>query len=150
MTTPNNPNPESIDQAEGLAHELLRRLDLLSGSGIHEDLSYSRYKLLSVIQNSGPVSIGYLSTAIGSAQSTTSEAVARLEALGLVAKSGNVYDGRVVKADLTDPGRTLLRRRRKRVREGYQLLVDRMSPAERDTFMGALRQINELLDKGTK
>jgi DNA-binding MarR family transcriptional regulator len=150
MNTPENPTSESIDQAEWLAHGLLRRLDLLSGSGIHEDLSYSRNKLMSVIQNVGPVSIGNLSTAIGTAQSTTSEMVTRLEKRGLVAKSGNVYDGRVVKVDLTDTGRALLRRRRKRVREGYQLLVDRMLPAERDTFMGALRRLNELIRKGTE
>ena len=58
-------------------------------------------------------------------------------------------DGRVVMVELTDQGRQLMRRRRKRVREGYQKLFDKLSGAERDSFLGSLRNLDELLTKVT-
>ena len=141
------------DGTEGLAHDLLRRLDLLAGASIHGDTSYSQYKVLSVIHNHGPITVGNLGKVIGSAQSTTSEMVARLSKSGLVQKlrgspGGNVTDGRVVTVEITDLGRQLVKRRRKHIHEGYLSLFNGMSPVERDTFLGALQQIDALLRKG--
>ena len=150
MTTTNEPIPDLVDEAEGLAHELLRRLDLLAGASIHGDTSYSQYKVLSVIHNHGPITVGNLGKVIGSAQSTTSEMVVRLSKSGLVAKVRGQYDGRVVTAEITDLGRQLVRRRRKRIHEGYHALFTGLSPVERDTFLGSLQQLEALLGRGTE
>ncbi len=149
MNTMNEATMEPVDQIEELAQELMRRLDLLSGSKVQEDISYGQYKVLSVIHNHGPISVGNLGRLVGSAQSTTSEMVARLTKSGLVTKVRGPYDGRVVMVELTDQGRQLLRRRRKRVREGYQTLFNRLSVGERDTFMNAVKQLDEILRKAT-
>jgi len=142
-------NMEPIEQIEELAQELMRRLDLLSGSKVQEDISYGQYKVISVIHNHGPISVGNLGRLVGSAQSTTSEMVARLTKSGLVNKVRGPYDGRVVMVELTDQGRQLMRRRRKRVREGYQALFNRMADTERDSFLSSLRNLDELLTRAT-
>ena len=138
---------DSIETVEELAQELMRQLDLLSGTKVHEDISYGQYKVISVIHNHGPISVGNLGRLVGSAQSTTSEMVARLTKAGLVTKVRGPYDGRVVMVELTDQGRQLMRRRRKRVREAYQGLFARLVNEEQDSFVGSLRQLNEILQR---
>jgi DNA-binding MarR family transcriptional regulator len=135
----------AIDGVEEMAQELMRRLDLLGGSKVQEDISYGQYKVISVINNHGPISVGNLGRMVGSAQSTTSEMVARLTKAGLVNKVRGPYDGRVVMVELTDQGRQLMRRRRKRVREGYQTLFEKLAPDERDNFVRSMENLDSLL-----
>jgi DNA-binding MarR family transcriptional regulator len=141
---------DPIETVEELAQELMRQLDLLSGSKVQEDISYGQYKVISVIHNQGPISVGNLGRYVGSAQSTTSEMVARLTKAGLVTKVRGPYDGRVVMVELTDQGRQLMKRRRKRVKEAYQNLFSKLSDGEQDSLVGALRALNDILSKGTE
>ena len=138
-----------IETVEEMAQELMRRLDLLSGSKVQDEISYGQYKVISVIHNHGPISVGNLGRLVGSAQSTTSEMIARLTKAGLVTKVRGPYDGRVVVVELTDQGRQLMRRRRTRVREGYQGLFGRLTPAEQESFVGSLKNLDEILSKIT-
>ena len=140
-------NLDFIDEVEDLAQELMRKFDVLAGSKVQEDISYGQYKVLSVIHNHGPISVGHLGRQVGSAQSTTSEMVARLTKAGLVTKVRGPYDGRVVNVELTDQGRQIMRRRRKRVREGYQGLVNKLSGDEQKDFIDSIRRIDGLLKK---
>ena len=141
--------PETIEQVEELAQDLMRRFDILGGSKIQEDISYGQYKVLSVIHNQGQVSIGNLGRIVGSAQSTTSEMVARLTKAGLVTKVRGPYDGRVVMVELTEQGRQLMTRRRKRVRESYQRLFDRLSTDEQNGFTESLKNLVEFVGRAT-
>lgn len=141
---------DPIEVVEELAQELMRQLDLLSGSKVQEDISYGQYKVISVIHNHGPISVGNLGRLVGSAQSTTSEMVARLTKAGLVTKVRGPYDGRVVMVELTDQGRQLMKRRRKRVREAYQGLFGKLSGKEQETFIESLRKLNDILHKSAE
>ena len=149
MNTTNEATMEPVDQIEELAQELLRRLDLLSGSKVQEDISYGQYKVISVIHSHGPISVGSLGRLVGSAQSTTSEMVARLTKAGLVTKVRGPYDGRVVVIELTEQGRQLMLRRRKRVREAYTALFSKLSSAEQATFIESIRKLSEIIAKNT-
>ena len=51
---------DKIEVVEESAQELMRQLDLLSGSKVQEDISYGQYKVISVIHNHGPISVGNL------------------------------------------------------------------------------------------
>ena len=148
MTTTNKPITDLAGEAGNLAMELLRRLDLLAGSGVHEDISYTKYRVLSAIPGpQGSISVGNLGRAIGLAQSTTSEAVARLKKTGLVTKTRNVYDSRAVTVELTKTGHQIVERYRRRVHERYVSLFNGQSPAERATFLSALKQLDTLLPR---
>lgn len=150
MNTDLDMTADPIETVEELAQELMRQLDLLSGTKVHEDISYGQYKVISVIHNHGPISVGNLGRLVGSAQSTTSEMVARLTKAGLVTKVRGPYDGRVVMVELTDQGRQLMRRRRKRVREAYQGLFARLVNEEQDSFVGSLRKLNDILQRASE
>ena len=141
---------DPIETVEELAQETMRQLDLLSGSKVQEDISYGQYKVLSVIHNQGPISVGNLGRYVGSAQSTTSEMVARLTKAGLVTKVRGPYDGRVVMVELTDQGRQLMKRRRKRVKEAYQILFSKLTETERTNLVDALTTLNGILGKGSE
>jgi DNA-binding MarR family transcriptional regulator len=141
-------NPD--DQVEELTDELLRRLDSLSNGGLRNEISFSQYRMLSTIHRLGPLPIGKAADLLGSAQSTTSEMMTRLLKSGLITKDRGQYDGRVVTVEVTDQGRQLIKYSRKRIREAYQGLCDRLSPAERDVFLEAMKQLNALMGKGTE
>ncbi|MBN2803472.1 MAG: MarR family transcriptional regulator [Deltaproteobacteria bacterium] len=136
-----------VEQVEEMAQEVVRRLEILSGSKVPDEISYGQYKVLSVINNHGPISVGTLGRLVGSAQSTTSEMIARLTKAGLVTKVRGPYDGRVVVVDLTDQGRQLMRRRRSKIREGYHGMFGRLSKAEQDSVVAALKNLDEILSK---
>jgi DNA-binding MarR family transcriptional regulator len=146
--TANEEQPrDQVEEVEAITHEVRRRLETLSFGDLRTEITLAQYRMLSAVHKYGPVTIGKLSQILVSAQSTTSESASRLLKAGLVSKVRGIYDGRVVSVEPTDEGRQLLRRGRKRVQEAYQRLASRLSPAERDVFMNALKQLNELLGK---
>lgn len=145
MITETEVNLDPIETAEELAQELMRQLDLLCGSKVQEDISYGQYKVISVIHGHGPISVGNLGRYVGSAQSTTSEMVARLTKSGMVTKVRGPYDGRVVMVELTDQGRQLMKRRRKRVREAYRGLFTKLNGEHQVVFIDSLRKLNDIL-----
>ena len=138
-------NSESVELVEEQAQELMRHLDLLVGNKVQDDLSYGQYKVMALIHAHGSISVGNLGRLVGSAQSTTSEMVARLTKSNLVAKVKGPYDGRVVMVELTDQGRALMRRRRKIVRDAYQSLFDKLATDDRRKFVDAIRVVNGIL-----
>jgi DNA-binding MarR family transcriptional regulator len=141
---------ESVEMVEEQAQELMRHLDSLIGSKVQDDISYGQYKVMSLIHNHGSISIGKLGRLVGSAQSTTSEMVARLTKSGLVTKIRGPFDGRVVMVELTAQGRQLMKRRQRIVREAYQDLFNKLPRKDRATFIEAIRVINGILVKASE
>ncbi len=138
---------EVVELVEDQARELLRQLYLLSGSKSQKDISYSQYKAMSVIHNNGPISIGNLERLVGSAQSTTSEMVARLTKAGLVTKVRGPLDGRVVKVELTEQGHQQFCERRDTVRRGYRALFEKFTEFERERFVSSINSLNSILQQ---
>jgi DNA-binding MarR family transcriptional regulator len=135
----------SVELVEELTQGLIRQLDLLSGSKIHKDIFFGQYKVISVISNHSPVSVGNLGRLVGSAQSTISEMIARLTRAGLVSKVRGPFDGRMVMLELTEPGRQLLRQRRKRIRDAYNRLIEKLDDGDQGEFISAARTLNDIL-----
>jgi DNA-binding MarR family transcriptional regulator len=75
-------------------------------------LSRSAAATLTRLQRSGPARLTELATAEGVTQPTMSALVTRLVAQGLLRRSGDPRDARVVVLDLTPAGADLLARRR--------------------------------------
>ena len=148
MNTTEKQTLELVDQVEELTQDLLRLFDLLSGSSAPGDITNSQYRMLSAVHKHATLSMGDLGRLVGAAQSTTSETMTRLMKSRLITKVRGPLDGRVVMVELTDRGLQAVKRYRRRIHEGYQALVTRMSPVERDSFLGALQQLDALLRKG--
>jgi DNA-binding MarR family transcriptional regulator len=70
--------------------------------------------------------------------------VGRLAAAGLVGRSADPDDGRVVYVHLTQEGRDLVAHRRAVRAEQLSMLMARLSPADQDALAAALPAINAL------
>lgn len=74
----------------------------------HHDMTFGQLRLLFVLGQSGPVSIGQLADKLGVTDATASELIDRVERRGLVARSHRADDRRVVDCKLSDEGVRLL------------------------------------------
>jgi DNA-binding MarR family transcriptional regulator len=146
MKTTDGRSVDPIDRIGLLAPELIRRLDLVAGGRSKDGISHPQYKVLAVLQDQGPSSVGVLGTMIGAAQSSVSELSARMERSGLLKKTRSPDDGRVVRMEITDQGRTLLRQCRLRLREAYGRLFDKAGVEARDAFLDSIEKLLAILD----
>src|SRR5664279_6429916 len=73
----------------------------------HHDMTFGQLRLLFVLGQSGPVSIGQLADKLGVTDATASELIDRVERRGLVVRSHRVEDRRVVDCKLSDQGSRL-------------------------------------------
>ena len=74
----------------------------------HHDMTFGQLRLLFVLGQSGPVSIGQLADKLGVTDATASELIDRVERRGLVVRSHRADDRRVVDCKLGDEGVRLL------------------------------------------
>lgn len=74
----------------------------------HHDLTFGQLRLLFLLGQSGPVSIGQLADMLGVTDATASEFVDRVERRGLAIRSHRAHDRRVVDCQLSDDGARLL------------------------------------------
>ncbi|MDJ0762168.1 MAG: MarR family transcriptional regulator [Myxococcota bacterium] len=148
MDANENEVSDSIEIVEELVQELRQQIEFLNGVPVQEDISYGQYKVISVIHSHGPISVGKLGRQVGTAQSTTSEMVARLAKAGIITKVKGPYDGRIIMLELTDQGRRLIRKHRKRVRETYQSLLSNLTEHEKASLKEYIKKLNALLARG--
>ena len=146
-TAANDQITNLAEQAAELADELLRRFEVLNNNTLRSEFSFAQYRILSAVHNAGPLSVGKTAHLIGSAQSTTSELMSRLLKRGLISKVRGIYDGRVVMVEITDEGRSLLRKERKRIRESYRNIYVRLTEGERGELVESLKTANNVLQK---
>ena len=74
----------------------------------HHDLTFGQLRLLFLLGESGPVSIGQLANKMGVTDATASEFIDRVERRGLASRSHRADDRRVVDCKLSDDGARLL------------------------------------------
>jgi DNA-binding MarR family transcriptional regulator len=146
MKTTEDRTVDPIDRIGLLAPELVRRLDLVAGGRDRIAISHPQYKVLAVLQDQGPSSMGVLGSTIGAAQSSTSELSARMEKVGLVKKTRSPVDGRVVVMMITEEGRNQLRQCRRRQREAYGRLFDKAGAEALAAFLAAIETMLAILD----
>ena len=130
---------DSSDVAAGLVR-LLGLIRWLSPPG----LSLTAAAALTTLERSGPRRLTELAAAEGVSQPAMTQLVGRLEASGLVERSADPEDGRVVRVQLTDAGRDLVARRRAARGERLSGLLAALSPADQEALAAALPAINKL------
>jgi DNA-binding MarR family transcriptional regulator len=146
MKTTEDRTVDPIDRIGLLAPELVRRLDLVADGRTKDGISHPQYKVLAVLQDQGPSSVGVLGSTIGAAQSSTSELSARMEKVGLVKKTRSPVDGRVVVMMITEEGRNQLRQCRLRLRDAYGRFFDKAGVEARDAFLDSIEKLLAILD----
>lgn len=107
------------------------------------DLTFPQALTLSALGTDGAIPISKLAEKTGSANSTISGVVDRLERLGFAKRTRSELDHRVILVETTEKYRELLDRAEVGVGEYFDSLLDRLAPEERNIIAQGL----ELLDK---
>lgn len=111
----------------------------------HHDLTFGQLRLLFILGQSGPISIGQLADMLGVADATASEFVDRVERRGLAIRSHRADDRRVVDSRLSDEGARLLAEIAGARQEAMRRVLTVLTPEELADVDRLLRVVAERL-----
>jgi DNA-binding MarR family transcriptional regulator len=132
--------PEQVDRLEALV------LDLGALTARREGFSRTAAATLSRLRDSGPTRLTELASAEGVAQPSMSSLVARLADQGLVRRSGDPRDARVVLLSLTPAGESLVAQRRAARAERLDRALGALPASDVDAIADALPALTRLAD----
>ncbi|MEU6355571.1 MarR family transcriptional regulator [Streptomyces sp. NPDC047072] len=147
--------PAGVDRPGFLALEreltvLLRRARANQGEmarEVHPDLESAAYGLLVRLEECGRQRATELAAYIGVGKATMSRQLRALEDLGLVAREPDPADGRAWLVDLTDEGRSRVRRVRDARRARYAGRLAHWNATEVTELARLLNQLNRGMEK---
>ncbi|WP_186567092.1 MarR family winged helix-turn-helix transcriptional regulator [Lawsonibacter celer] len=111
------------------------------------ELTFPQALVLTVLGDEGPVPISTLAERTGSANSTVSGVVDRLEKLGLAKRERSQTDRRVIYVSATEKYQQLRRKAETDVNGYFSSILGQMSPEEREQVAAALKKLDEVLLK---
>jgi DNA-binding MarR family transcriptional regulator len=132
---------ETADRLHSAAIHLLRRVrrtDPLTG------VSAAQLSALSVLMG-GPRTLGELASAEQVRPPTMSKLVAEMEASGLVRRSGDAADARVVRVEMSSKGRRVLAKGRELRIADIERRIRRLPPGEVGTIAEAVAIVERML-----
>lgn len=135
---------ESITE---LSQKVSDRLEALYGKELVEGLSLSKYRVLSILEKRGSLSIKSIVEITGKVQSSVSEVTERMVRTGLVEKVKNPYDGRASIVSITRKGQEQLHRCKEKQQVLYKEFLSRLSEAEQQSLIKTLEHLTRLFDK---
>ena len=109
------------------------------------DLTFPQALALSVLDREGPMPISKLAERTGSANSTTSCVVDRLEKLGLAQRVRSENDRRVILVEVGQAYARLKEETTVGVEEYFGTLLDRLDPEERDQIVRGMSTMEKAL-----
>ncbi len=106
--------------------------------------------LNTLLEEGGTLPISQLAERTGSANSTVSGIVDRLEKLGLVRRERSETDRRVIYVSLTEKCRAMREDARTDVRGYFSALLDTLSQEDKKVVLEGLTKLDQALDEGEK
>jgi DNA-binding MarR family transcriptional regulator len=129
-----------------VAARIERLLGLFRSLSPPSGLSLTAAATLATLERSGPSRLTSLAAREGVTQPAMTQLIARLQESGLVSRTADPADGRVVQVRLTDEGRATLARRRAVRAERLAEVLARLSPEEQAALGAALPAIDALFN----
>lgn len=114
------------------------------------DLTFPQALVLTALGEEGPMPISRLAQYTGSANSTISGIVDRLEKLQLVKRDRSEQDRRVIYVKLTDEYNSIRQKLEPNVSEYLSKLLRQLSGEERDQILAALNKLDAALESAEK
>ena len=127
-----------------VAARIERLLGLFRSLSPPSGLSLTAAATLARLERSGPSRLTSLAVKEGVTQPAMTQLIARLQESGLVSRTADPADGRVVQVRVTDEGRAMLARRRAVRAERLADILARLSPEEQAALGAALPAIDAL------
>lgn len=143
--TPNETTSELAARLRLVVTRLARRLRQHAESGV----SPTGLAALATIERDGPITLGALAKTERVQPPTITSAVARLEELGLVARTPDPTDRRVTHVAVTSAGRKLLDRSRSRKNAYLDRQLRDLTPDEQATLARAAGILERMLERPT-
>jgi len=109
------------------------------------NLTFPQALILSVLGSEGPMPISRLAERTGSANSTVSGIVDRLEKLELARRTRSETDRRVIYVETTPRYEELRDKAETGVTEYFDSLLETLSPKERETIVQGLKLLDQVL-----
>lgn len=109
------------------------------------NLTFPQALALSLLDTEGPMPISRLAQQAGCANSTISGIVDRLEQLGLAQRQRSELDRRVIQVATTEKYQALRGKLENGVGEYFDVLLESLSPAERNTILQGLQLFDRAL-----
>jgi DNA-binding MarR family transcriptional regulator len=127
-----------------VAASIERLLGLFRSLSPPSGLSLTAAATLATLERSGPSRLTSLAAKEGVTQPAMTQLIARLQESGLVSRTADPADGRVVQVRVTDEGRAMLARRRAVRAERLAEILARLNPEEQAALGAALPAIDAL------
>ena len=162
---PGHETQDEIDRLVALYRRASRSLRANDPANWAEGLTMPKIRVLFLIGRSGPVSVGQVASGLGIAQPSATEIIEKLVGKGLVERTADPSDRRIVRVGLTERGKEMIdspwetRRavlasalrdaspdERMAIERGLALLCDALEKAESSAAVAEPR----ITDKGTE
>jgi DNA-binding MarR family transcriptional regulator len=140
----NEPALAGDELALGVAAGIDRLLSLLRWLTPPDGLSFTAAATLASLDRSGPCRLTLLAAQEGVTQPAMTQLAVRLEESGLVTRSSDPSDRRVVEVRITAEGSALLARRRRARAERLTGMLARLSPGDQAALAAALPAMDAL------
>jgi DNA-binding MarR family transcriptional regulator len=138
--------PDSRSLADDLGDSIARLNSRLRRDIVEAGVSLARARTLATLDREGARRLTDLASLEQVAQPTMSALIGRLEADGLVSRSGHESDGRTVVVSITDAGRDCLARLIERRSHSLKHALARLPPKDRDAISAAMPALSHLLE----
>lgn len=125
---------------------VVARINRLANQRIELPLPFAQARLLATIEDQGRARISDLAAIDHCSQPTMTTQVRRLEDAGLVSRTEDAADARVVLIEITDAGRTMLNRVRADRSAAINPYLDHLDDAQRRALVDAIQVLRGLLD----
>lgn len=126
--------------------EIARHLDVRSHELEREvGLSSAQLNVLWVLSESGPAPIGKIARAVGVSNATLSATADRLEEHGLLTRSRSSVDKRRVLIELTEEGRSILKRRPLPFGEAFVSRLGELQKWQRTELLASVQHVSAMI-----
>ncbi|AHC26453.1 MULTISPECIES: MarR family winged helix-turn-helix transcriptional regulator [Mycobacteriaceae] len=125
---------------------VVARINRLANQRIELPLPFAQARLLATIEDQGRARISDLAAIDHCSQPTMTTQVRRLEDAGLVSRTEDAADARVVLIEITDAGRAMLNRVRADRSAAINPYLDHLDDAQRGALVDAIQVLRGLLD----
>lgn len=136
------PRPD-VAAFESLAQALVG-LTAESLAALEESVTAPQFRLLRTLEALGRVSSSQLAAALGTAASSVTRLVDKLQAAGLVVRGADTRSRSIVTVEVTDAGRALVVEVTRRRHALIEQVLDAMSPSEREQAAAAASRFASL------
>jgi len=137
---------EEVDRIIALYRRTGRSLRANDPANWAEGLTMPQLRILFLLGRSDAVSVGHVAAGLGISQPSATETIEKLVCKGLVARTPDATDRRMVRLELTDKGREMIDRPWETRRAVLASALRDASPAERKAIERGLELLCDALE----